>query len=107
MNLKQLAKLWNKKLKDSGFKDIEDEHGNLKVYDSELQSRISKSEYLSTMHYYERARELVHSKYLEGRDRYIWQRHAEGESNEEIARSVGLNPKSVGTIIADIARRLM
>jgi len=99
--LQKLTQLWYKKLASKGFKDLEDSQGNLKQYSYKVIEAYN--EYTQT--YYERARALLHTKYLKGRDKQIWAYHSEGMDFTQIGKKVGLEENRVREIVHDIARK--
>lgn len=102
--LKKLYQKWNKLLKKSGFEDIEDAYGNLKSY-SYL--GLEADEVRSREAYYEAARALLHTDYIKGQDKAVWTYHAEGYTQPEIAKMMGLSQSAVHRIIEDIETRLI
>lgn len=102
--LKKLQKLWYKKLKADGFVDIEYNEQHLK---SNSSLDISSDEFRSTEAYYEAARALLHTNYIQGRDKVIWTYHCDGCTQEEIARIMDLTQPTISRVVADIERRLI
>lgn len=88
--LKQLRDKWDKKLKDSGFKDIENSHPDrqLKHYDSiEFQRYYTPDAFEAKRRYFELAGHLLHEhKFRSQKHKDIWELHCQGKQFPEIAR---------------------
>lgn len=105
-SLKNLKKKWYKKLKESGFLDIEDADENLRSSASRFSYLYSPSEFKAIEEYYQIAQSLLHTDYLPiGRDREIWRHHADGLTVREIAKIMSINKDTVNRVINDIKRR--
>lgn len=104
--LQALTKKWYKKLADKGFKDLEDENGNLKEYAS---SRVAQKDPVAcelAQAYYERARALLHLGYLtDATEKQVWRYYSEGMSALQISKKMGLTRWKVEGIVHDIERR--
>jgi hypothetical protein len=103
--LKELQKLWYKKLAQKGFKDIEMPDGTLKGQHLTL-GNTSQVWADSVQEYYEAARALNDTNYIVGvKDRTIWRRHSNGETMESIAKKMGMERRSIQRVIHEIERR--
>lgn len=98
---KQLLAEWAKKLKDSGFEDIEQEDGNLKQWHSVyFLERYKPVQFMLKETYYQMATSFLNDYPFEdsilGRiDKHIWQRHSEGGTSRKIAEELkSLNIKT-------------
>lgn len=98
--------LWNKKLKKSGFVDIEDSKGYLKEYDSRyFQDRYHPESFVNKERYYQLAGQLIHSyPFLNVREKKVWTMHAEGTSQEVIATKMKVDQATISRIVTRIAR---
>ena len=84
---KGLHKAWMRKLKDSGFKDIEDLRSNeerLKTWDS-YYFPLRANEIETSREYYETAEHLLVTHEFDSEiERMVWALHCEGKSVREI-----------------------
>lgn len=122
-NLQSLIKEWDKKLKDSGFKDIEDrKRDTLKswagtsylVFNKDQEKKIEpQRDYgYSTLTWKESQAEyfriaghiLYEAEFESEQHRLIWQAHAEGLSQVEIAKKLKLTVMVVRWAIQKMAR---
>lgn len=113
-NLKQLTKAWDQKLKESGFKDIEDRktgllkhHGgdvNIPCFYKSLEPQnLSVNRGYSTLawkesqaEYYRLASQILHeAEFKTPRHRIIWQLHSEGTTQQEIAAILNITRRKV------------
>lgn len=99
-NLKVLQAKWYKKLKDTGFNDIEDDKGRLinwsgRQLQDDLVQVTSKGSYrASEAEYYRLASQYLHEKKFPSKaHKTIWALHAEGLTQEAIALKLSL-PKA-------------
>lgn len=85
---KKLQEQWYKKLKKSGFKDIEQNEDRLMVWDStEFQKNYSEIKFKARESYYRMAEHfLTNHKFTSEAERYTWQLHSEGKSIREIIK---------------------
>lgn len=104
-SFKQLQKIWYKKLKDSGFEDIEKENGELKDFHSfKFQRTHSPVSFELNARYYELASQLTHEyPFKSRRDKQVWVRHANGETLEQIAKEMGLSHNQTWRIVDKIS----
>ena len=103
---KKLQTLWDKKLKQSGFNDIE-RGGQLIQWDSHyFFARYTPEEFEAKHNYYLWASRLTHSHPFQSEtDRQIWKLHAEGLGVREIA--LRLKAKGVKTHKDFVARTIV
>lgn len=107
---KQLQRLWNKKLKASGFQDAEKD-GKLKDFHALSFSRILPEELEEKQRYFALANELgngyqdewgnwvdVFSKHP--KDKRVWLEHCKGLGESEVATKCGISSRTVRRIIA-------
>lgn len=88
--LRNLQREWDKKLKDSGFKDIEDRESPremLKSWHSTMfVHRFDEGRFTARQKYYELATQFLTSHNFQSEvDREVWRLHTEGESLRKIA----------------------
>lgn len=90
---------WYKKLKDTGFSDIEQNDdnpgkvgGNLKHWDSTVFSKGNHSApgvFADRQRYFELAGHFLHEhKFTESSEKRVWELHSQGLSIREIARAI-------------------
>lgn len=107
---KQLQRLWNKKLKDSGFRDIERESGMLKDFHGASFSKTRPEELEEKRKYFSLALELGWGYTDEWgnkidvfkgkeKDRRIWLAHCEGLSEQDIAYKLGLHRNTISRVV--------
>lgn len=119
-SLKELQLEWDKKLKDSGFNDIEDSKGRLKTWSTYFQQpNVTVEGVLANQEYYNLAGKFLHDFHFDKEiHKVIWEYHANGMSIRDIVRTLGrakvINP-SVGSlysrkiifeIIRDLSNRM-
>jgi len=84
----RLEQVWYKKLKQSGFEDIEDtsnHHRRLKSWHSFKYQNMDETNIQVIKLYYERAIELLNSyRFLNWEHREIWKLHCDGFSERDI-----------------------
>ncbi len=87
---KDLQKKWYKRLEKSGFTDIEQEDGNLKVWESRaFQNRYDPNKSEAHTEYYRLAGQFFYDYIFNNkRDSLIWKMHAEGATSREIAATL-------------------
>lgn len=95
---KDLQRQWYKKLKKSGFDDIEKDEDNLKSWSSDFFRRhktdhkeyhreYNEDKFKAHEEYYRMAEEFLTNYHFENStDRFIWSQHAEAVSIREIVR---------------------
>ena len=106
---KALQTEWTKKLKDSGFVDIEDVERPdkpLKAWDDRRFKQIPTERRIATERYYDTARELLNTYEFKNLiHKKIWELHCEGLSRRKIAKLLGVFGQArTGEIIGDIAK---
>lgn len=106
-----LKALWYKKLKDSGFKDIETPQGYIKDWPRQRIQRDFTPEYIQEKQtYFSAASELYWTHEFESRlEKNIWQLHCDGKSYREIAAALRnsknkLNKDKVQITISKLAK---
>lgn len=102
---KVLEDLWYKKLKATGFEDIEPGKKYLKFSAEGYMSRSSnkgrEAYFASKEEYFRLAGHFLYDHQFENEtDRFIWERHAEGESLREIV--VSLKSKGVKKALTQV-----
>src|SRR5271165_2288854 len=96
--------MWYKKLKDSGFEDIEDDAGNLKTYEGgqffeehhlydQLKHQTKEEQHQiaieATTRYYQLATQFMHTyPFKRNLDKIVWEYHAVGTSRRRIATAL-------------------
>lgn len=95
--LRSLAKEWDKKLKDSGFVDIENRSGYFKdhktLYDLRQRKQFQTIEtYEATQDYYQWAREATNHI---AEMKTIWEYHSEGFTLSEIGEKMGKGKQTI------------
>ncbi len=112
-SLKSLQKTWYKKLKDSGFKDIEYKAGIVE-YTNGLErgapnlANMHPTQYQIIEHYYSMARSfLIDHEFSNEVEKTIWEYYSEGLSVRDISTTLNKSkihkPKST---VFDIVKRL-
>jgi len=113
-NLKTLQARWYKKLKDSGFKDIEDDVGRLKTWSGHAinlnfneplaPTRVYSSKVwkVSQAEYYRLAAQFLYNNefpsdhfYPSEWYEYIWSLHVEGLTGVDIGKRLGMSKRAV------------
>lgn len=95
-DFKKLKRKYYKRLKDQlGFKDIENEKGDLidhqNVFDFSQRINFKKDLFESTRNYYSWASEMIyHGNFQNDVDKMIWSLHADGKSSRKISAVVRL-----------------
>ncbi len=87
---KKLARLWAKKLANSGFEDIEQSDGRLKKWEAHyFNHRPDKPFQEAKTAYYRMAGYLLHDHIFEDeKEKLIWSLHAEGKGQRQIIREL-------------------
>jgi hypothetical protein len=102
-----LQRAWRRRLRDSGFQDIEAPDGSLRPPRKPPGrwrgfETASPTEREAIAEYFRRATTFCStSRYwrLAKRTRKVWRLHAKGQSNSEVARALGLTLKDVRTAL--------
>lgn len=105
----KLQKQWYKKLEKTGFKDAEQEDGNLKVWESSyFSSRYSEGAFSAKEDYYRLAGQFLHShKFETPKEQRIWSLHAEGKSIRTIAKELKTYPQKIHAIIQRLSKEMV
>lgn len=87
---KDLNNTWKKKLKKSGFDDVEQADGNLKRWDSHFFIvHHNPTLYHAKEAYYRYANQFLHEHKFETRlEKFIWEKHAAGISLQDIVKAI-------------------
>jgi hypothetical protein len=124
----RLKAIWAKKLKDSGFEDIEQESGMLKTWSSvaytgragssddrwgtDIQGKIVTN--YAKAEYYRLAEQFIYShKFGSALEREIWTLHANGTSCRNIAKKLRpltrkkLNKDSINEIVSTLTKIML
>lgn len=100
---KQIA-YWYKKLKQSGFKDIEDSKEDLIVHHSFDFMSHDPLRFDSNRRYYELAGQLLNEHpFQDAVQKSIWRLHSEGNQNRAIAKKLKVTEWRVFTTIRDLS----
>lgn len=97
---KDLQSKWYDRLEKDGFKDIESDENNLREWDTSIFGRYNQHTIGATEEYYRLAGQFASTyEFSNKRERYIWERHSEGLSFNEISalmrsKRFGVNSKS-------------
>lgn len=107
----QLKALWYKRLKDSGFKDIETFNGYIKDWPSQrIQRDFTPERIQEKLDYFRAASQLFwEHKFDTALQKKIWELHCEGKSYREIAEDLRnkknkLNKDNVQLVISKLAK---
>lgn len=107
---KRLQSHWYKKLKDSGFEDIENVNSpgeSLHQWHSFYFFNYSKASFDIRWSYYQRATELLYDYVFENiTERKIWAAHANGDSIRKIAAEFEMPFNEVRLTISKIKKAL-
>lgn len=96
---------WYKKLKESGFRDIEKDERYLRSYDNSKFSRLSVVEFQENQRYWQLAGQLLHHfQFKTEADRTIWRLYVEGMLPPDIAKTVDKHRTTVNRKIMEIIR---
>lgn len=108
--LEKLQKVWYKKLKDTGFKDMEDPNGPRNGgRGAPRVDNITDMQQEMIREYYSRARQFLQEHTFEDAvDRFVWEHFSEGTSVREISIKLEkeLNVIKKKTAVWQIAKRL-
>lgn len=115
--LQKLKTLWYKKLKRSGFEDIENKHGDFKVtsYTRIAASKNNGVDYetlkvkrSAAEEYYRMAGMFLHDHTFEfSRERRIWSMHCEGVGVRDISRKLRVSKIIMGrSMISQVLKKL-
>jgi hypothetical protein len=108
---KKLNHQWNKKLKQKGFHDIEDEkqrfvdHGTLE--DLKQRKNFKPGIFELNLEYYLWANSQLHTnKFKDEKHKVIWENHANGLSCAEISELINLDRTWISRLIKQIRKYL-
>lgn len=109
---KTLQAEWDKKLKESGFNDIEQRYGDvyyLKQYDAHyFQSRYSPDRFTANETYYRDARHRMWTfQFRDKHDKIVWWLHANGLSNSEIGKILKFSKNKIQTDVVRLKREML
>lgn len=105
-NFKRIQKQWYQKLKDDGFKDIEEESNGRYGDLIKLESSVFryKRNMASTQVYFSRAFSFLNSyRFKNPVHKYIWELHCHGFTERKIAEHVIYKKSMVHAIISKLA----
>lgn len=102
---KDLKDRWYKKLKKSGFVDIEEDEKRLLEYHNTKYSSSDPLAFSSQQRYFELAGQLLHSfPFKSSEQRTIWTLHCEGKTVRSIGKRVDRSTFYVRSVIDDLAK---
>ena len=108
---KDLQALWDQRLKESGFKDIETPKGVLKEWVSSrsLPSRgIDSLKIESKTNYYRLAGNFLYDyPFFVKQERQIWADHCEGKSFGKIAKKFNRSRSGIGKIVLTLKKKML
>lgn len=89
---KALNKHWQEKLKKTGFEDIEQEDGRLKIWSANfLSNHFSDTTYRAKETYYRLASQFLHEyRFKNKKEKSIWEEHCSGKGRREICKLLNL-----------------
>lgn len=78
--------IWYKKLKDSGFDDVEQDEERLKNHSTNFfRNNFNETAYTANLNYYRLAGQFLHDhKFQSKKERLIWELHSEGHGRAKI-----------------------
>jgi DNA-directed RNA polymerase specialized sigma24 family protein len=98
--VKKLNKLWQQKLKDNGFVDIENDYGMLHSWDSFRFAAIDPDHFFAVREKYLEAGQLESLFDIRSElERNVWLHYCDGLSYRDIAKLVGRNKDHVQKIV--------
>ncbi len=100
---------WYKKLKEEGFREIEDVNSNKEFlidwHSQFFQFKYTPQEFLEKQRYFQMTRDFLYMhKFKSKRDKQIWFLHSEGLSCMEIANKISLSKPRVHQIVFQLIR---
>lgn len=105
MDPKILQQLWQQKLKDSGFEDIEDSKGRLKQYDRRTQAFDNRD---MVLEFYSRLDEFLNTcQTLDATHRRILELYSDGVHNTVIQTQIGLSRARIQQILRMYRLKIM
>lgn len=116
-SFKSLQTEWYKKLKDSGFNDIEQDEDNLtqwsssKIYRGQNNGASFEDAMLKremTTEYYRLAGQFLHEHVFKNdKEKLIWRLHSEGLSLRDISATLKSNKDAVHAIVKPLAKIML
>lgn len=113
--LKKLQQKWYKKLKDSGFEDIENtshpDRPPIRWHAHDIRrmcTKLRKEEVTSRIRYFELATIFLNDHVFEtSKEKLIWSLHANGDSYSETAKKVRMSKSSIGNVVARLRKVML
>ena len=114
-DFKKLKDKWYKKLKDSGFEDVEQDEERLKSWSSVFFIRHTVDEWQAKATYYQMATNFLEEYKFENEiERVIWSYHAHGMGVREIAdtlrkakiKSIGAKKSNIWLVIKKLKKSM-
>lgn len=119
--LRKLQADWDRKLKDSGFEDIEDRNAPgepLRAWHSSyFQCRYTPEEFQAKREYFDLAQNFLHTGFFSDdlldyfeivdQDKRVWELHVEGHPIREIARQLRVSKYRIETVLSVLTERMM
>lgn len=96
MNFKSLKDQWYKILKDHGFKDIEDKHGNVKDYNRRTQRFDDREQVLT---FFRKLDQMLANEWVPSKDRSILSLYTQGLPLKDIVQRSGYGLTTVKSCI--------
>lgn len=106
-DLKSVKSIWYKKLKKSGFYDIEENEHKLKRYDADYFLHLGVDKATETSQYYSNCEEFLRKHlFFSKSDRYIWRLHCTGMTEVQIAKQIGVHESTISRVLSRL-RKIM
>ncbi len=104
---KSLRETWYNKLKKLGFDDIETKDEHLKRHDAYYFATWSEAQHGEIRAYYNECQDFYreHNFYSKS-DKYVWKLHCQGMTQDEIAKDIGVNQKTISDVIIRLTRKM-
>lgn len=104
---KHLRDYWYGKLKEAGFKDIEDVNSPREFlvdwHSQHFVIKYTSQEFFEKQRYFQMTREFLQTyKFKNKREKIIWSLHTEGKSLREISQFVALKKDRINQIINEL-----
>lgn len=104
---KTLKEIWASKLKKSGFNDIETKDEYLKRYDSYYFASWSEAQHEEIRAYYNECQDFHRENLFYSKsDKYVWKLHCQGMTQDEIAKNIGVNQKTISDVIIRLTKKM-
>lgn len=108
-DFKRLSEEWDKKLRKAGFEDVENKDGMLKEWSTNFfRNQFVPEVYEANLSYYQMITDIFQNyPFKTKKERFIFEKHAEGGKFREISRlfkakGVSMSPKQVSKRVKDI-----